>query len=67
MERLKLRGRIIEEYGTIGAFVDRYGTTYQTVANVLSGKITPKGLTLIGWLTALKIPIEEAHIFFAEK
>lgn len=66
MERLKLKGRIIEKYGTISAFAERFGTTPQTVGNVLRGSITPKGLTLSGWLAALDIPEEDAYIFFAE-
>ncbi len=64
--RNKLRGRIIEQYGTIGAFATKYGTNYQTIANVLSGRITPKGLTLAGWLAVLDIPEDEAKNFFPE-
>lgn len=67
MERLKLRARIIERYGTLGAFAAKHGTNYQTIANVLSGRITPKGLTLVGWLSALNIPEAEKDIFFPEK
>lgn len=66
MERLKLRGRIVEKYGTITAFAEKFGTTPQTIGNVLRGSITPKGLTLSGWLAALDIPEDEAYIFFAD-
>lgn len=66
MERLKLKGRIVEKYGAVKAFADKYGTTPQTVNNVLRGDQTPKGLTLAGWLAALEIPEDEAYIFFTE-
>ena len=66
MKRLKLRGRIIEKYGTIGAFAKKYGVTQQSVSNVLRGTITPRGFTLAGWMAALEIPEDEAYIFFTE-
>ena len=66
MERLKLKGRIVEKFGTVSAFAEKYGTTPQTVNNVLRGDITPKGLTRNGWLAALDIPEDEAYIFFTE-
>lgn len=66
MERLKLRGRIIEKYGTLSAFAKKHGTTIQTVGNVLRGVVTPKGFTLLGWCKALDIPEEETYIFFTE-
>ncbi len=66
MERLKLRGRIVEKYKTVGAFASEYGITPQTVGNVVSGRSTPKGMALAGWLAALDIPKDQAYIFFAE-
>ena len=66
MKRLKLRARIIERYGTLGAFAAKNGTNYQTISNVLTGKTTPKGLSLAGWLAVLEIPEDEVHIFFPE-
>lgn len=66
MARLKLKGRIIENFGSVNTFAKQYGTTRQTVNNVIRGEYTPKGLALLGWLTALKIPENEAYIFFTE-
>ena len=66
MKRQKLKGRIVEKYGTITAFAEKFGTTPQTVGNVIRGDITPRGLTLSGWLAALDIPESEAYIFFAD-
>lgn len=64
MRRQKLKGRIVEKYGTITAFAEKFGITPQTVGNVLRGDVTPKGLALSGWLAALDIPENEAYIFF---
>ena len=66
MERLKLRARIIERYGTLGKFAEKCGTNYQTISNTLSGRITPRGMALIGWMAALGIPKDQAYIFFPE-
>ena len=66
MERLKLKARIIERYGTLGNFAEKCGTNYQTVWNTVSGNITPKGMTLVGWRSALEIPENETYIFFGE-
>lgn len=64
MERRKLRGRIVEKYGTIWQFCREIGITPTTVTNVLSGKTTPNPLAIIGWCHVLDIPEEEAYIFF---
>lgn len=64
--RRKLKAKIIEHYGTIGAFCEHNHITKQTASNVLHGRSTPKGIHLTGWLTALHIPENEAAIFFAD-
>lgn len=64
MERLKLRGRIVEKYGTLGAFAEACGVTATTVTNVLAGRNTPTGMARLGWLYALDIPKNEGDIFF---
>ena len=66
MERIKLRRRILEKYGSLVAFAKNTGTTVQTVGNVLRGANTPKGLTFLGWCAALDIPEDQAYIVFAE-
>lgn len=38
MKNSKLRGRIIERYGTIGAFAEAFGETRQNVSLKLNGK-----------------------------
>lgn len=65
MQRLKLRGRIIERFGTIGAFTSNLGISATTASNVLSGKTTPTSKQLPKWCEALDIDPAETGIFFA--
>ena len=65
MERAKLRGRIIEKYGTIGAFCREIGIHPNTATNVLEGRTTPTSKKLPKWCAALDIAQEETGIFFA--
>lgn len=67
MERLKLRGRIVEKYQTNRAFAEKIGITPMTVTNVLQGKTTPTSRMLAVWCAALDIKPEESGIFFAAK
>ena len=64
MERLKLRGIIIEKYGTLGSFAAAIGITSNNVTNVLAGKTTPTRKKIPLWCAALDIAPEEACIFF---
>lgn len=64
MKRLKLRGRIIERYGTLTRFAEATGVTNQTITAVLNGTRTPAGMAMIGWLASLGIDREEANAFF---
>lgn len=64
MERLKLRGRIIERYGTIKAFAATIGITTTTASNVLAGRTTPTRRMLAVWCEALGIEPEETGLFF---
>ena len=66
VKRLKLRGRIVEKYGTIAKFAELYGITAQYVSQVLNGKATQKNMSLIGWCTVLDIPENEVPIFFGD-
>lgn len=67
MERLKLRGRIVEKYGTIGHFCQVTGITPQTVTNILSGRSQPNTMAMIGWCHVLDIPEAEKELFFASE
>lgn len=66
MKRLKLRGKIIEKYGTIGKFCKEVGITPSTASNVLNGRTTPTWNSIVKWCYALGISPEESGIFFAE-
>lgn len=66
MERIKLKARIIDRFGSLGNFAKACGTNYQTVWNTVSGNITPKGMALVGWRAALEIPENETYIFFGK-
>lgn len=64
MDRLKLRGRIIEKYGTIGTFCQEIGISPNTATNVLGGKTTPTSKKLPKWCAALNIAPDEIGDFF---
>lgn len=64
MERRKLRGRIVEKYGTLSEFSRKTGLSAVTITKVLSGKSTPSLLARLGWCTVLDIPRDEMDIFF---
>ena len=64
----KLRGRIIEKFGTYGAFADHINTSKQTVSLKLSGAIQFNQKDIVMWCSALDIEISESgQYFFAQK
>ena len=64
MERMRLRGRIVERYGTFTRFASEIGITKQTVTNVLNGRTTPTSKKMPVWCAALDISPEEVGYFF---
>ena len=64
MERRKLRGRIIEKFGTIGAFCKTVRIHPTTATNVLDGRTMPTKKNLPKWCEALDIATEEIGKFF---
>lgn len=64
MERLKLRGRIIEKFGTLAAFAAAAGITSSTVTNILQGKTNPQKRKMQVWCDLLDIKPEERFLFF---
>lgn len=67
MERLKLRARIVEKYGTNKAFAKHLGIAPYTVTNVIKGRTTPTTRQIPKWCDALEIAPEETGIFFTIK
>lgn len=67
MERLKLRARIVEKFGTNRQFAEILGITPLTVTNVVKGRTTPTTRQLPRWCEALEIAPEETGLFFTIK
>lgn len=60
----KLRGRIIEKYGSQKKFAEALSTTEKTVTFKMNGYTPFKQSEIIEWCTLLDIDIAEAHLFF---
>ena len=65
-EYSKLRGRIIEKFGTIKAFAEAYGVTNVTMSNKLNGNvgISPEDIVKMSSPELLDIPPAEYHLYF---
>ena len=64
----KLRGRIVEIFGTQRRFAEELGKSEVTVISKLSGKMSFTMNDIREWSRLLKIPLEEIGIyFFAEE
>ena len=63
MERAKLRGRIVEKYGTLTHFAEAIGAKPATVSAALAGK-SFKLDTATKWAAALDIPENDIFLFF---
>lgn len=60
----KLRGRIIEKYGSIKAFAEAIGLSQTAASLKLTGKTAFDAPTISKWCDALDIPIAEAGLYF---
>lgn len=62
----KLRGRIIEKYGSLGAFAIAVGFCRQSISNYVNGKTGFTAEIMDRWAKALDIERSEyAEYFFA--
>ena len=66
-ETAKLRGRIIERFGSQGAFADMVGRTNAYVSLYLTGKSTLDQKTIDDWSKALDISANEIPDYFFVK
>ena len=67
-DNLNLRGRIIQKYGSQGAFAKRLGKSEQTVTAKLNGRSQFTQEDILNWCNALDIIAEDVgEYFFAEK
>lgn len=64
MNRNKLRGRIIEIYGTQGAFAEILGVEPNTVSYKLNNKREMSRSEITRWSELLQIPREEIGSYF---
>ena len=60
----KLRGRIVEKYGTIKTFAHSIGMSSTAVYLKLSGRTSFDTDSIRRWCEALEIPIEDAGVYF---
>lgn len=63
----KLRGRIIEKYGTLGKFADVLGISYVAVSKKMNGKIGFSQQDMVIWCEKLDIDIADAPLFFLKE
>lgn len=64
----KLRGRIVEKFGTIEAFAERINTSSVTVSKKLNGKTQFSQADIVKWGAVLNIDRKDfGAYFFAEK
>lgn len=64
----KLRGRIVEKYGSIEAFSNEVSISNISVSKKLNNKVPLSRDDMIEWSGLLDIPLEEYGVFyFAQK
>lgn len=67
-EHSKLRGKIVEKYGTQAVFAERIGKTEQSVTAKLNGRSQFSQEDVVTWSNALGILVNEVgEYFFANK
>lgn len=60
----KLRGRIIEKYGTIGKFAESVGCSTNTISNYLTGSTNLSQDKILQWCDLLDIKEKEIPAYF---
>ena len=60
----KLKGRIVEKFGTRGKFAEFLGVSDVTVSKKLTGRIQFDQEDIVAWCDALDIDISEAGDYF---
>lgn len=63
----KLRGRIVEKYGTASRFAQVVGSTPEFVSKYLNGKTTLTQTMMNKWISALEISDNEIADYFFVK
>ena len=60
----KLRGRIVEKYGTLSKFAEVLGTSIVVVSNKLTNKSGFRRVDIEKWSGLLEIPGNEYDLYF---
>lgn len=60
----KLKGRIIEKFGSQNGFADALGVAFTVVSAKLTGLRAITKNDIIGWSNLLEIPVEEIGVYF---
>lgn len=64
----KLRGRIVEKFGTLSAFADAVNLSEVALSRKLNNKVAISQADIIVWSKALDVQLEEYGAFyFAQK
>lgn len=63
-ETSKLRGRIVEIFGSQSAFSEAVGSSISFISQYLNGKKQLDQATMNRWINALMIPAEEIKVYF---
>ena len=67
MSYAKLKGRIYEVFGSVGAFANAMGKDASTMSLKLNGKIAWKREEIELACSVLDIPVEQIHLYFFNK
>ena len=60
----KLKGRIVEKFGTQGAFAEKVHCSLSFLSLYMNGKKKLDQPTMDSWIKALEIPENEIHLYF---
>jgi len=63
----KLRGRIVEKYGSQTAFAEAVGNSVSFISQYMNGKKQLDQTTMDKWIDALQIPDDEIRLYFFTK
>ena len=60
----KLRGRIVEKFGSQSAFAEQLNVSMQTVSRKMNGQVGFSQEDIINWCNALDINLKDAGLYF---
>lgn len=67
MDYSKLKGRIVEKFGSQNEFCKALGCTPQSLSQKLNGKNLFSMIDILKIVELLEIPVEEIHLYFFTK